>query len=193
MRHFRFRVLIPGLLATLVLAGVLSLMSVPDAHACTCVPSPPPGEALEQAQEVFSGEVVEVTEAPGGIAVRFNVSEAWKGVDEREIEVGTPRGGSAACGFEFQEGNEYLVYTSERQSSDDPDSVTGLCYRTAALADAGEDLDALGEGTPAAELAAVDSNGTDGGGESFGTSVWLMGGSATLVAFILMAVRLLRR
>lgn len=197
MSGFRFRIVIPGLLVTLILAGALSLMSAPEAHACTCEMPPPPKEALEQAREVFAGTALEISEPEFGdvLTVRFEVTEAWKGVDEREIEVGTSRGGSAACGFEFQKGDEYLVYTGENQSSDGPDSVTGICHRTTDLTNAGEDLDALGEGTPGSELAEVDDTGTNGGDESEGVGVfsWLLGGIAMLVGFALMALRFLRR
>lgn len=193
MSPFRLRVIIPGLLVSLVLAGTISLATAPNAHACSCVVPPPPQEALEMSEEVFSGEVVEISEIPGGVSVGFSVSEEWKGVDQREIEVATS-GGEASCGFSFEVGGEYLVYTSENTSSPGPDTRTGLCSRTADLANAGKDLDALGAGTAGSDLQPAGASGEDGGdGESLGTSAWLLGGGATLLAFVLMALRFLRR
>lgn len=189
-----FRIVLPGAMAALVILGMLSVWTSQPAHACSCMAPPPPQEALEQSDEVFTGEVVEISEISGqSLSVRFSVSEVWKGVEQREIEVATPNN-SAACGFSFEEGGEYLVYTNENMGGRGTDTSTGLCSRTADLANAGDDLDALGKGTPGSELTAADTGDDDSDEEeSLELSAWLLGGGASLVGVVLMALRFLRR
>jgi hypothetical protein len=70
---------------------------------------------------VFSGEVVEIEKryqryppASRGYrdAVTLRVSEALKGPQRETSEVKTPSSG-AACGYPFEEGQEYLVFADE--------------------------------------------------------------------------------
>jgi len=106
-------------LAPFFLTGFASLLLVaPSALPCSCFGDLPPRAALEQAQAVFLGEVIgqrelDVTEDgfPMAIVFRFRVSLAWKGVQQQTVEVGTSSMGTA-CGFDFVEGEEYLVYAS---------------------------------------------------------------------------------
>ena len=53
---------------------------------------------------------------------------------------------SAACGFPFKEETEYLIYATGRGEGEKKALSTSLCARTKPLANAKEDLDALGEG-----------------------------------------------
>ena len=74
--------------------------------------------------------------------VTFAISKVWKGTDQPTIEVLTSAS-SASCGFEFVQGEEYLVYASESEGR----LQTNLCSRTALLAMAGDDLAVLGAGS----------------------------------------------
>lgn len=135
------------------LSGVLAVVAVavlgvPPAAACSCVEMPPPQEALAASGTVFAGRVTALggRGLSGGSAhrpVAFEVAEVWAGaVHEREV-VFTGEN-SAMCGYEFQVGGDYLVYASEDQGR----LETGLCTRTTLLADADEDLAALGTAHP---------------------------------------------
>lgn len=132
----------------LLAAAVLSLLAVaPAAEACTCAPPGEPRAELEHADAVFSGRVVDVEtgEQERGfrrLAVRFALDAVWKGVPEgAEATVWTAEQ-SAACGYSFEPGEEYLVYAYE---SDSGELTTSLCTRNAPLSRAAADLAALGE------------------------------------------------
>ncbi|MGI0082397.1 MAG: hypothetical protein ACREAG_03720 [Nitrosopumilaceae archaeon] len=58
------------------------------------------------------------------IPVKFDVQRVWKGPIEKTIIVSTAIS-SASCGYEFQEGETYLVYAYGKESLQ-----TGLCTRT---------------------------------------------------------------
>ncbi|MGI0090021.1 MAG: hypothetical protein ACREAF_06730, partial [Nitrosopumilaceae archaeon] len=119
-----------------------------SAHACSCVAPAPPKESLEKSDAVFLGRVVEIKKDLSNIVssaqlipVKFEVQRVWKGPAEKTITVSTALS-SASCGYEFQEGETYLVYAYGKESLQ-----TGLCTRTQLFVDVYEDLRALGAGT----------------------------------------------
>lgn len=123
-----------------------------SAIACSCVENRGVEEALEQAEAVFSGRVLDVKEQKGADgylakAVHFSVDRAWKGVNETEIIIATGLGGGD-CGIDFIVGEEYLVYANQSSwhASIAPLEAI-ICSRTTSLATAEEDLQELGEGT----------------------------------------------
>lgn len=147
--------------------SVVAFAPASTALACRCVRSAP-ADALARAAAVFEGRVLEVTPVRDGapvelgepcvsgncdersseptpesvmttVEVRFSITRQWKGVTSEEIRVRTARD-SAACGFPFEVGEDYLVYASAEQGGA---LSTGLCDRTARVADASEDLTAL--------------------------------------------------
>jgi hypothetical protein len=131
-------------LAALAIACVVNPACV---FACSCLPPGPPADALASATSVFSGRVAALSGAvdAGGsdpVQVTFAISKVWKGTDQPTIEVLTPAS-SASCGFEFVQGEEYLVYASESEGQ----LQTNLCSRTALLAMADDDLAVLGAGS----------------------------------------------
>lgn len=136
----------------------LALAGARPARACSCVPPPPPLEALEQAEAVFAGTAVAIRLEEGAFGneyvVRFQVDHRFKGPEHGEITIRTADN-SAACGYYFREGKEYLIYAHR---GDDGLRVS-LCSRTARLVDAKEDLKALG----AEDLTGSDLVGTSGG------------------------------
>ena len=115
------------------------------AYACSCAPPPEPRVALESATSVFSGMAVDVKEesSPGIMrrAVTFDVISSWKGANQAQIVVYTAMDG-AMCGFNFEVGKRYLVYTSGEEANPN----TGLCDRTKLLTVSGEDIAKLGPG-----------------------------------------------
>ena len=139
------------LLAAAASFTLLVLVTAAPAAACTCVESPPPAEALEQADLVFTGTVTKVETIDTGrggrtfpqVAVRFDVDDVYKGRSGAKTVIETAES-SAACGYTFEEGVTYLVYAFDpSEASGAP--TTSLCTRTAPIDQAGEDLDAFGE------------------------------------------------
>jgi ankyrin repeat protein len=122
-------------------------------EACSCSEPAALDVEREQADAVFLGVVVssrdlEVVEGPPRYAVvtgfRFRVSRAWKGVSSGAVEVGTSSLGMA-CGYDFEIGEEYLVFTggggmasastpyggeTSRRSPDPPRLWTSSCSRS---------------------------------------------------------------
>lgn len=150
--------------------------------ACSCLVPPPPQEALERSEAVFTGKVMTVTkpEAPVGssaapVRVLFEVTETWKGTDQSQAIVRTAMD-SASCGFHFEEGKEYLVYAQKGPMGH---WETNICTRTVELAHAQEDLAALGEGSAPAHVVDLE-------GELKGASWYLWGGIAILIGIALL-------
>ena len=70
--------------------------------------------------------------------VGFEVSTVWKGPSYATAYLTTARS-EASCGFTFDEGEEYIVYSRDG-------STVSLCSRTALLENAEAELNELGEG-----------------------------------------------
>ncbi|HYO14303.1 MAG TPA: hypothetical protein VE685_13995 [Thermoanaerobaculia bacterium] len=119
---------------------LLSLFVAEPVFACSCIAPPPPQEAAQQAAAVFTGTVVSVTQVGSQQEVRIRVERVWKGAKCGEITILTPLD-EAACGFNFQTGQSYLVYADRQQGK----LSTNLCTRTTSTSAASEDLAALGE------------------------------------------------
>jgi Tissue inhibitor of metalloproteinase len=176
-------------LATVALMGMSLLLLLPDcASACSCMVVSIQ-RYISSSDAVFSGEVVDLQKGTSASrmfgpsdTVTLRVSEAWKGTDQGTLEVSTPSQGSA-CGYHFEEGQEYLVYAYGKQ-----DLKVDACGGTTHLSKADEDLALLGNG----------EKPTDGGDDltdtSGGVSVRAMVGIAGLamVASFLVVVRLVR-
>lgn len=157
-----------GLLSVALVASLL-LAGGPyagTAHACSCAGVPTVEGQFAGSDAVFSGEMVR-----GGIedpapedgtmvgGIEFRVDETWKGVSggsavvygQDTIYYGELEEGetyvASSCAYPFEKGERYLVYASRYE---DGFRVEG-CGRTTPLANAGEDLRALGP--PTARLA----------------------------------------
>jgi hypothetical protein len=77
---------------------------------------------------------------PGlAFAVKFRVETFWKGVKSSEVVVSSSQG-IVPCGGKFRVGEKWLVYAYGKYLQAD------ICTRTALLANAAEDLKALGKG-----------------------------------------------
>ena len=118
-----------------------------SAFPCSCAPPGTPREELEKSDAVFKGTVLELkvdtlrvqNAAILFFKVKFEVLAAWKGVDLGEITLAT-NFESAACGFPFEQGVDYLVYAFSQNDS----LSTNLCTRTKKLSEAQADLNELG-------------------------------------------------
>jgi hypothetical protein len=79
--------------------------------------------------------------------VTLRVSEVWKGPQTETLEVTTPRDG-ATCGYNFKEGQEYLVYAywGPHGSPPRPGLKADHCTETKPLSEADANLRVLGDG-----------------------------------------------
>ena len=134
-------------------------------QACSCVSGPEPDKALERADAVFLGTVVdfevrgkpEVVELDrdqqgrfyrSGRRATFRIWTIWKGPHQQELIVSTGEGGGD-CGFDFIVGREYLVYAGKTSEG----YTTNICSRTRDVwgssdrREADEDFRVLGKGT----------------------------------------------
>jgi hypothetical protein len=137
------------------------LLASPDqAYACEVIGQPSVEDAYEKSAVVFSGKVARIqnytVESFGDWhLVSFEVDRYWKTANENSdyqqaILFTAPDGNY--CGYEFEVGKTYLVYTIKWWH--DPDQLyTGLGYRNQPIEKAQEDLAFLGEGrAPTNEL-----------------------------------------
>ncbi|MDJ0706309.1 MAG: hypothetical protein QNJ46_23810 [Leptolyngbyaceae cyanobacterium MO_188.B28] len=119
-------------------------INVKPAYGCSCLPPGPPLSELDQAMAVFAGEVSAIKQTTRGFEISFNVTEVWKGDLTSTLVISTgPH--SAACGYPFEIGQDYLVYAYGRDSTR---LAASLCSRTAPLSNAADDLVELGDGAP---------------------------------------------
>lgn len=137
--------------ATSLLSGDF-LDHLQPAYACEAIPAGPPLEELEKSASVFSGKVVEIRRGTMGSeselhVVLFEVDRYWKSLDTNDdytrLVVFTQPSGDV-CGYEFEEGEEYLVYTWSQERDDS--LHTGAGTRTRPIDLAQNDLEILGEG-----------------------------------------------
>ncbi|MBI4093190.1 MAG: hypothetical protein HY420_04670 [Candidatus Kerfeldbacteria bacterium] len=138
------------LLLTFIITVVLFGFIQPElVHACSCIPPRSVSEEFQLAGAVFSGTVTNVSQtsrssSSGSLAgslgkkVSLAVERSWKGVTTATVTIETGIGGGD-CGFNFEEGKSYLVYTegSSQRSAN-------VCSNTKELAAASDDLRQLG-------------------------------------------------
>ena len=120
-------------------------------EACRCRPPPPPKQSLAQSGAVFLGKVTDIQYNDAGrykIAT-LEVTGFWKGEVGKTVKVRTSIS-SAACGYNFQKDNVYLVYclkpTGKQADAKQQVFQTNICTRTRPISQAKEDIKAFGEG-----------------------------------------------
>jgi len=149
-----------------VLLAILITCAAPSAFGCSCLQPPDVAQELERSASVVDATVVALEDRKSGwqsiklwfqrllgqsapsvpdnrLAVRLRVHEVWKGKAAPELVVYTARD-SAACGFPFEVGRRYFIYSN--RTADEAYAVS-LCSRTR-LREEGEEgatLDRLAE------------------------------------------------
>ena len=108
-------------------------------YPCSCEELPPPEEAYQISDVVFSGKVTNIIEDSnnGFMEIAIEVFDVWKGIVENQIIM---LSGLDDCGYYFQINEEYLIYGYYSQMNH---VWTDICTRTNLLEDAEEDLDYL--------------------------------------------------
>ncbi|MEK5252867.1 hypothetical protein NST74_05325 [Paenibacillus sp. FSL F4-0125] len=180
MRKFNFRRPVMIILCFTLIFMALLTVRPSVTYACSCVVPAEPLEALESSTAVFVGKVVKIKEPRGTIIssadpvkVTFEVGSSWKGVEGNKVTLTTALS-SASCGFEFVEGESYIVYANDNREGDSGKLVASLCSRTKLLASASEDLKELGPsisaGTPTATPEVTSNHSPKSGAGNNGTT-----------------------
>lgn len=177
------------MLLRLSLGLALMFSIAPVVSACTCVDSPSPCTAFQGTPVVFVGLVKSIDEqtvdinrfgkvmkARVSLTAHFEIEEALKNINGREVTVITG-GGGGDCGYNFKAGERYLVYgyrsedealnsSMSRTVITGPDRpqagastvTTSICSRTQHVSTAQDDLDlirAMLKGKPFARVFGV--------------------------------------
>ena len=121
--------------------------------ACDCVESKSVDEGLSEASAVFLGRVtrmhfenwpfdIDSADVPPDepLTVEFSVRTVWKGEVPQILRLTTDR--SIGCGYPFDNHIDYVVYADGEAGA----LEVRACGGTKPVAEAQEDLDALGEG-----------------------------------------------
>ncbi len=150
-----------------VIATFFSLTG--QAFACSCL-APKVSDTLKWADVVFSGEVIKVQYVDAKtenifneprIIVTFNVSDSWKGKVQKTMTLHTRYNMTSCSGLIVKEGDRFLIYAKRVKAGnwlgrggalngitlpkpEDDILQPGICNRSGLLADADEDLKALG-------------------------------------------------
>jgi hypothetical protein len=129
--------------------GVVLVISVDLAQACTCAAPSGAADGLKRSTTLFRGRVSEINRPfwdrigltnSGGRRVTFAVIKQWKGTASKTIEVATRLTGEA-CGFPFEQKKEYLVYVV----TEPKDVQTGICTGTRNIVEAEQEMKQLDE------------------------------------------------
>ena len=72
--------------------------------------------AYENSEAVFSGKVIEISKKPHSsiVSVKFKVDKSWKSVSQKESVQLITGEGDEDCGYKFEVGKKYLVYTHKQ-------------------------------------------------------------------------------
>ena len=129
------------LFISIFISVVVSLLSVTDAAACSCVPSDPGLTVKQQvaaakmgSEAVFSARIVAVKRddpARQQVTYEVEVLRVWRGRVAKFAAVSTGSN-SAMCGYGFVVGETYLIYAGGDESRG---FSTTHCTRTARLSD----------------------------------------------------------
>ena len=119
----------------LVFVSIL-IVSASDVFACSCLSTSDASlktqvtEAYKKSSNVFSGEVIEINKGADAFTakVKFKIDKSWKQKLSGELTITTATD-SALCGYFFEVGKKYVVYTYGENSK----LRTDICTRTALL------------------------------------------------------------
>lgn len=130
---------------------IIILFGFEKANACSCMEIEKPTKAFRSTPVVFVGTVKSINSADSRVLgdefifhdlrTTFIVDEAFKGKKDKEIDIYTSSQGTA-CGFGFNEGEQYLVYAyggmGERKYYG-----TSICSRTSLAEDKEDEIAVL--------------------------------------------------
>lgn len=139
-----------------IIFTIATLLILTNATQASCphIVQHPPCIEFGRADAVFTASAIEVQTKPqrfGGvpppIVARLKIEEIFKGIEEKEIVLDLDH-----CGYQFKQGEKYLIYAHRR---DDKLNVRIGTTRTKLLAEASDELEylrGLQRGEPQAQI-----------------------------------------
>ena len=119
------------------------IFNVKPAFSCSCAPSSLE-EHIARSSVIFEGiPLSKNSHDEYSHTFQFKVTRSWKGIDKNTVSVKTSNSG-AACGYNFNIGEVYLVYGNSSFSENDLVS-TGICSATKPIDESDEDVQKLGD------------------------------------------------
>lgn len=115
---------------------------VSSSYACSCMMPADPLTSMQESDAVFSGKVTQISTGSRQNTISFEVEKNWKGAENSTIQI-TTNDTSAACGYNFEEDKEYVVYAYQNENES---LAVSLCSRTAEFSQASIDIQALNLG-----------------------------------------------
>ncbi|MGM7700409.1 hypothetical protein ACSVDE_01720 [Pseudalkalibacillus sp. Hm43] len=108
-----------------------------SAQACSCAVPQSAEKEMERSDAVFTGTVTKIKKVGMGLyspkKVYFDVEKTWKGQNKSKMFVVTGIG-SGDCGFNFEVGQDYIVYATESNAyTNTAVLTTTLCDLTSNL------------------------------------------------------------
>ncbi|MGA2581563.1 MAG: hypothetical protein ABSH24_36900 [Bryobacteraceae bacterium] len=118
---------------------ILVVLGARPSWACSCVGPTPVCSVYWSTSVLFLGHVVRIehVDGPREYLVHFDVTSSYRGAPGEQAVIHTPDQGSA-CGLEFAEGHDYLIYA---YAAPNGDLGTGHCSRTHEVASGADDTD----------------------------------------------------
>ncbi|PGM53811.1 cobalamin biosynthesis protein CbiN [Bacillus cereus] len=177
------------MLPVVVICSFILIIFPEKSYACDCIKKSPE-DAFQKNDVVFEGKVVEVQRKEGvGAEVLFEVKKIWKGTSSSQIIIYT-NGGD--CVFHFLEGEEYLVFSSQR--GEEKQLYTHSCSGTKRLDEAEMEKNALShiakESVPSKK---VNLKGDMANGLSWWKVAIIFIGVLLIIAFVIFIVRKVRK
>ncbi len=171
------------LLRLLLVVSMISLgfvISPTSTSACSCALQGTPEDELAGSSLVFRGTVTSIGTLDEGesLSIIFDVETVWKGPQSETIKL-TTYADSAACGYPFDAGVDYVVYSWNGRD-------VGSCGRTAPVELAGEDLAAFDGGVESVGDSGFPSTGigglaSDDSGQDKQSALFVIGVATALI------------
>ena len=128
---------------TIFIALGIFFLTIANVLACSCIYLPDAESKMNNANIVFTGKVVNLDKSGENFRAQFQVYEYWRmeegSLSGDKLTVTSVENTGANCGFNFVEGNEYLIYGYK---SEDRIS-TSSCSGNLALSEATDEIEQL--------------------------------------------------
>jgi protocatechuate 3,4-dioxygenase beta subunit len=121
----------------IVIFVILKVLAARPCLACSCVGPTPVCSVYWKTDVLFLGHVIRIEHAGGKNLVHFDVTKSYRGAPGEQAVIQTADQGSA-CGYEFEQGHDYLVFAYLASNGD---LSASHCTRTHEVTNRADDED----------------------------------------------------